>query len=368
MPTRHAVYGGSNASMWLNCPGGVALRTQVPKRPAGQAAIHGSAQHEIMEQLLLEPNNTPDMYGGAVILGVTIEQEHVNAVALALEEFLKIEETFPEDAIIYSEREVALSDEAFGTLDAAIIHGKRAAIIDFKFGQEEVEADSDQGKTYAVYCMESLPEFKDVEEIELYIIQPALDPAVDKLVVSREIIETFKTTLVTAIRVSKQPQAPYVEGEWCKYCDAKLVCPPKTQRLETLTAPNHILDLAELGAQLKKIKAWEKWADEAQERLQHEIENGAKGTGWKLVAKRAIRKWKSEPDTVAMFRKAKIPAAKYMVTELVSPAQAEKLVPKSLVTPLANPVSSGNTIAPADDRRPEVINTAAIAAVLKRIT
>jgi hypothetical protein len=369
MPTRHSVYGGSNASMWLNCPGGVALRTQVPRRPAGAAAMHGSAQHEIMEQLLLDPDLAPSSFLGSTVLGIKIEPHHITAVELALEEYARIEEDFPDDTLLYSEREVMLSDEAYGTMDAGMAapKRKRAAIIDFKFGQEEVGADTDQMMTYAVYARESIPEFAEAEVFELYIIQPALDPPIDKVVVPAAALDTFKVTIGTAIRVSKQPDAPYVEGSWCRYCNAKLVCPAKTKVIDTLSTSNDALDLVELGERLKKIKSLEKWAEEAHERLQHEIENGAKGTGWKLVAKRSVRKWVDEAAAVLAFKKAKIPANMYMVTELVSPSKAEKLIPKKTVNELATPVSSGNTIAPIDDKRPEVINVAAIAAVLKRI-
>jgi hypothetical protein len=365
--TRHSVYGGSNASMWLNCPGGVALRTQVPRHPAGLAAIHGSAQHEVMEQLLLDPDKMPEDFLASTVLGVKLEGHHIMAIKLALEEYQKIEETFPVLASLYSEREVGMTDEAYGSLDAALVGGKRAAIIDFKFGGQEVTADSDQGMVYACYARKSIPEFAKVEEIDLYIIQPAMDPPTDKRTVSAAVLDAFETTIGTAIRVSKQPGAPFVEGEWCQYCAAKLVCPSKTQRLDTLVAPNHTMNLDEIADRLLKIRGWKKWAEEAEERLQHEIENGVKVKGWKLVGKRAIRQWRDEAAAIAFFKSRKVPAAQYLVTKLLSPAQAEKVIPKTEVNKLANPVSSGNTIAPVADPRPEVVSPQMFANVLKKI-
>lgn len=355
--------------MWLNCAGGVALRTQVPRRPAGAAALHGSAQHEIMEQLLLDPDLAPAKFLGSTVLGVKIEAHHIAAVELALEEYAKIEECFPEDVMIFTEREVGLNDEAYGSMDAGLVSPsrKRAAIIDFKFGGEEVTADSDQGLVYAVYARRSMPEFAAVEVFELYIIQPAMDPATDKRIVPAAALDTFESTIGTAIRVSKQPNAPFVEGDWCKYCAAKLVCPLKTQRLDTLIAPNHVLSLDETAERLKRVQEWIKWAEEAKERLQLEIENGTPVKGWKLVAKRAIRKWKDEAKAIAYFKSRKIPASQYMVTELISPAKAEKVIPKKQVNELANPVSSGNTIAPVEDPRPEVVSPAMFDRVLKKI-
>ena len=128
-----------------------------------------------------------------------------------------------------------------------------------------------------------------------------------------------------------------------------------------------MLSLDETAERLKRVKEWMKWAEEAQERLQLEIENGTPVRGWKLVAKRAIRKWKDEAKTIAYFRSRKIPASQYMVTEIVSPKQAEKIIPRKQVNELASPVSSGNTIAPVDDPRPEVVSPAMFDRVLKKI-
>ena len=182
-----------------------------------------------MEQLLLDPDLAPASFLGSTVLGIKIEPRHVTAVELALEEYAKIEESFPEDTLIFTEREVAMTEEAYGSMDAGMVSParKRAAIIDFKFGGEEVSADSDQCLVYAVYARKSLPEFAKAEVFEIYIIQPAMDPVVDKKVVPASVLDTFETTIGTAIRVSKQPNAPFVEGEWCAWCDAKLVCPPR---------------------------------------------------------------------------------------------------------------------------------------------
>jgi hypothetical protein len=364
----HKVYGGSNSDRWSQCPGSPYLSTQVPPRPAGQAAIEGTAQHAVMEQLLNDGKLEPLHFLGSTILGVTLTQEHINAIDIALEAYMEIVDEFPEDAKLFAERGVDLTDEAGGTMDAGIVHGRRGAVIDFKFGQIEVEADGTQGLFYGVCARKTEPAFASIQQLDVYIIQPAYDPATVKISYPGEFLDTAERNFLNAIAVSKAPNPSFVEGEWCTWCPAKLVCPSKLQGLQTLTTANHILDLDELGGQVAKLQDWIKWAEEARERIQLELEHGRPNKYFKLVQKRAIRGWKSEANAIAQFRKAKIDDDVFMPRKMISPAAAEKgMLPKKVVADLAVAVSSGNTIAPHADKRPPVLPTAALAAAVNRV-
>lgn len=371
MPEKHVQYGGSNADIWSSCPGYAQLAVQVPKRPVGTAAIEGTAQHKVMELLLEDPDKHPKDFLGSTVLGVEIRQDHVDALQIALDAYVEIVESFPENATLLSEQFVGLTgagdEEVGGTMDAGAVHEHRAAIIDFKFGQIEVKADKKQNAFYAICARKSLPEFARVREVDSYIIQPAFDPAIDKVTYSSQLLDQMEQSFYAAIKISKTPNPDFLEGEWCTWCHAKLACPAKTQRLKTLVAPNHILDLADVAKNLEILRSWDKWREEAEERIQHELEHGTEVPGWKLVAKRAVRQWKDEAATTLRFRALRIPESKFMITKLVTPAAAEKLIPKSVVAELAQPVSSGNTIAPADDKRPAVLAPAAIGRALNRL-
>lgn len=372
MPEKHVLYGGSNAERWLPCAGYPNLSKLVPRRPVGRAAEEGTAQHKCMEMMLEDPELEPEKFLGSTVLGVQITQEHVEALKIAIEAYCEIVDSFPEDALIFSEKFVGLNgaddEEVGGTMDSGIVHGTRGAIIDFKFGQIEKAAAGEQNLSYSVWSRRSIAAFKDVETIESYIIQPAYDPAIDKIVHTAAILDRFEITMRAAISASKSPNPDYTEGSHCGWCEGKLACPPKLQRLATLTAPNHVLDLAEIGRLRLRLKEWEKWGEEADERIQHELEHGVAVPGWKLVAKRAIRQWIDESAAVLKFKNLKIPASAYMITKLISPAQAEKILPKVEVAKLASPVSSGNTIAPESDKRPAVLAPAALGQALRKLT
>ena len=92
--------------------------------------------------------------------------------------------------------------------------------------------------------------------------------------------------------------------------------------------------------------------------------------GYKLVAKRAIRQWVDESKAEAALLNAGLTPAQFFKQEIISPAQAEKLLKKSkqaLPDEIVVAVSSGSTLAPEDDPRPAVLNigTQLVAALSK---
>lgn len=374
--SKHVVYGGSTAEIWRHCPGWASIVRRVPAKPVGPAAHAGTAQHTIMERLLRNPDLEPKKFEGVAVPteggDVTIDYGHVASLEIALEEWSKIEETFRDEdgeVQIFSERFVAADEDQGGTVDGLIIQAPRAAFIDFKFGQYIVEASGWQNFWYMICARREMPSlFRGVQEWESWIIQPAYEPAFDRVVIPTSVLDRMEEEAMTAISASKAPNPHFVEGEWCDWCSAKLACPAKTQRLKTLTAPNDILDLSEVETQLMKLRSWDKWREDAEERLLHELEHGKQLLHFKLVAKRAIRKWRDEAAVIARLHEKGISKDKYMRIELHSPAQMEErhLLTKTETEKLADPVSSGNTIAPMADKRKAVMPTKALVEVLRR--
>lgn len=372
--TKHVLYGGSSAEIWSHCLGWARLVSQVPKRLVGMAAHEGTAQHACMERLLSDPELQPQAFIGNKVQTeggpVEITEAHVAAITVALQAWEDIADTFGDDAVVMSEKFVSTgNDDEGGSMDGSITDRKRAAIVDFKFGQVEVPATGAQNLWYAVCARKEFPDlFGHVTDWESYIIQPAYDPAIDVIKFPASVLDRFEQEAATAIKMSKAPNPPFTEGDWCGWCDAKLVCPAKTQRLKTLTAPNHILDLDELSRQWVFLKSWDKWRDEAEERLLHELEHGRQFMDVKLVNKRAIQQWVDEAATINAFKKRRVTSERYLVTKVISPAQAEeqRLLPKDEVKQLAVPVSSGRKVALMTDKAQAVMPTEALKMALKR--
>jgi hypothetical protein len=90
--------------------------------------------------------------------------------------------------------------------------------------------------------------------------------------------------------------------------------------------------------------------------------------GYKLVAKRGTRQWIDEDEAVAILGVAGIDP--YKEREVISPAQAEKLLKKSKLTlppELTVSLSSGTTLASEDDPRPAVLQLSGLTAALSKI-
>ena len=80
--------------------------------------------------------------------------------------------------------------------------------------------------------------------------------------------------------------------------------------------------------------------------------------GYKLVPKRATRKWANEAQAAQALLDMGLKESDIRKSELLSPAQAETVLKKSkqkLPDDLVVAVSSGNTIAPESDPRPAVV-------------
>jgi hypothetical protein len=370
----------------MNCAGSTSLLKQVPKRPAGLAAQEGTAQHSVMELILPQPKKKPvggkayatvakpsavllkptqplKKFIGAKIDGIVITKEHLESIEIAWAAYIEL--VTKHHGKMWSEILITLTPDAWGYADIVLYDERTQHLIalDWKFGFWEVEAkDNDQGMFYLAAARKTLQ--LKVKTAEIIIVQPAMDPAIDRATYTAQELDAFETSVYAALKASKAPMPVYTEGSWCTWCDAKLVCPPKTQRLATLTAPNHILDLDEVGQRLLTLKSWDKWRAEAEERIHHELEHGVAVNGWKLVNKRAIRQWNDEKKAVAALKKAKVDETDYLPRKLISPAQAEKFID---VDKLSDPVSSGTTIAPLNDKRHAVLPAAAIGQALKKL-
>jgi hypothetical protein len=211
-------------------------------------------------------------------------------------------------------------------------------------------------------------------KVVLHIVQPRCNhpdgpvrreelPALDML--------DFRADLISFAQATEAPDAPLSAGDHCRFCPGAAVCPElQAQANQAATiqfsAPSFntggikpydpealrkALDSREV------IKAWLKALDEF---AYAEAEAGRTPPGYKLVAKRAVRKWKSEGDVLETLQDLGIkPEVLFAPRELKSPAQLETVVDKKVLAPFIVAESSGHTLAPESDKRPAIKPSAA---------
>ena len=249
----------------------------------------------------------------------------------------------------------------FGSTDLIGRIGKRAIVLDWKFGDGvavEVE-ENPQLMFYAAAAMrteESKWAFAGVEEIEMVIVQP---PQVKRWVTTPARIAQFEKDLVKAVKLAQQPNAELKIGDHCRWCAAKPICPQMTGAVDrALKTSIDGLDAPTISAYLKNADMLEQWITDLRALALQMLDSGARLPDYKLVAKRAIRQWTDEDKAkVALFAYG-LTESEVMETSIISPAKAEKALKKrklALPDDLVVAISSGNTLASADDPRPEVM-------------
>jgi hypothetical protein len=121
-----------------------------------------------------------------------------------------------------------------------------------------------------------------------------------------------------------------------------------------------------LGKYLKNADLLEDWIKDLRGLALQLLEKNLPVPGYKLVPKQARRQWSNETQAAGALHDMGVPRVElYKPEELLSPAQAEKVLKKrkmALPDNLVVSVSSGTTMAPESDPRSAVVT---IGAVLK---
>ena len=361
--TKHSnVVGGSTAKRVIGCPGSVALCAKMPPKPSSKYADEGTLLHNVMD-LILTTNQTPESFAGMEYEGIKLTQELIDEkVYPALR---ALDDIDPNKEMEYAtETRVGFGDflpGVFGSTDLLGRIGKRAFILDWKFGSGvPVPADDNpQLMFYAAAAMRT-PEvqwvFDECDEIECIIVQP---PSVKRWVTTTKRIKAFEQELAMAVKISQMPDAPLNAGDHCRWCAAKPTCPKMTGLADrALHAQLDTLDVAQIAEYLKKADMLEQWITDVRGLAHQVLDAGKPVPGFKLVAKRAIRQWVDEKEATHWLDGKGLEPNQIYERKIISPAVAEKLLKKnkiSLSQDLVVAVSSGSTLVEESDPRPAVL-------------
>jgi hypothetical protein len=356
------IVGGSTAKRVINCPGSVALVQKMPPKPSNKYADEGTLLHNVMAELIMG-DEAPEHYIGSRYEDQVLTQDLIdNKIKPALDALDALD---PKRVMeIEAETRVGFGDllpGVFGSTDLIGRLGDRAVVLDWKFG-DGVMVDVEENPQLMFYAAAAMrtPEaqwaFDGVKEIECVIVQP---PEIRRWVTTPARIARFEQELVNAVKLAEKPDAKLAVGDHCRWCAAKPICPQMTGAVDrALKVKIDALPAPQISTYLKNADMLEEWIKDLRALALQMLESGAKLPEYKLVAKRAIRSWSDEEKAkVALFAYG-LTESEVMETSVVSPAKAEKALKKrkvSLPDDLVVAISSGNTLASADDPRPEVM-------------
>jgi len=355
MATKQLNIRPSGISRTITCPASVRLSAQVPYQESGEAAKIGTAIHALAEHCV-KTESEPMTFVGKVFEGITMTEENCDFALQHLNAIYDIYEELGEGTVSVEQFLPYQETPAYkcgGTADViGISKDKRKIIIaDLKTGRGYVDAESDQLKLYALAAMESGGLYQDIDTVELWIIQPHHGEVRKHTMTTQELVDWEHYILQPAIENALNPAFPPVPSDSaCQYCAAKTICPAQANMVEVVVAapPVEVLTEEQISVLLTKFDMVEDYIKAVRDHALKRMEKGAVIAGWQLTPKRALRSWTSEEEAMKHLMFLGLNIKEVTKTELITPAQAEKLLPKGLkesIEPLTSRISSGLTLA-----------------------
>jgi hypothetical protein len=184
-----------------------------------------------------------------------------------------------------------------------------------------------------------------------------------------ELVE-FGAELLAAARRTSEEDAPLVPGvTQCRFCPASGVCPAQRSQAQELAQiefavePNippapETMPIEMVVEMLPQLDVLEQWIKSMRGHVSARLEAGLEVPGWKLVARRANRKWTDESEVEQILKSKQYAIEEICKMELKSPAQIEKLLTKkefaSVLGQFVSKISSGHKMAPTSDPAPAI--------------
>ncbi len=365
----------------MACPGSIRMSEGAPAR-SSVYADEGTAAHQLAERCL----RMEGVYGRAAHAFIGETETVRNTAWEVTEDMAEAVQVFvdtvrggmqPGDTLLVEKRFdlSGVHPGMFGTNDACVISPARKTlyVFDYKHGKgHAVEAiGNPQLRYYGLGALLTTPEAEGISDIVLTIVQPRAPHRAGPI--RQETISVFDLlewtgALKAAAVATEAPDAPLRAGEWCTFCPAAGACPALRDRaLEaamadfagaTITVPADpgVLTVDQIADLLRHADLIDDWLAAVRAHALHLAESGAAVPGFKLVPKRAVRKWRDEDEVKRTLQRdfGLDDGACFAPPKLLSPAQIEKLLPKDkrgLLDALVVKESSGVNLVPDTDPR-----------------
>lgn len=394
---KHYKYGGSTASRTIYCPGWRALADTVPEPPTSVYADRGSMLHLCCEIMWRENLSFGELLErGVEFNGIKLTRELLETkVKPAIGYLVKLIRKYGLKHV-EPEEILEINELVGGTIDISSLTQYVYVFVDYKFGEGIMvyAEDNDQLLFYAWIKLENIEFVKPPDpdkKVVLAIIQPAdkREEPLDIWEVTVGDVERFGVKFLKAVEIAEASKAGenLNTGRHCQFCPAAAICPKKlaegtaalklldtsvlkkldTMDLNSLVVQN-VFNMMDLKTALGLASKLEPWIKQVRAFAISQLARGAEDLGYKMVQKRATRRW-IDIEKTKKYLKRKLKAANAVKKELISPARAEKEAKRLGVTlNLEDRIvaeSSGTTLVKDSDKRIAVLSQKVIAGTLK---
>jgi hypothetical protein len=366
------IVGGSTAKRVIMCPGSVKLVQKMPPQPSSKYAEQGTMLHDVISRILSDQD---------VVIGQYKHKDHVLTQELYDEKIAPalaaLDAVDPYGRMAYEvETRVgfgSLLPGVFGSTDLVGRIDSRAIVLDWKFG-DGVVVDAEENAQLMFYAAAAMRTdelkwaFDGVDEIECVIVQP---PAIRRWVTTVGRIKQFEHELMMAVKTALKDDAPLAQGDHCRWCAAKPICPQMTGAVDRAIKQQIVqMDVDTLSKHLHTADLLEGWIKDLRALAFQMLEKGVDVPGYKIVQKQARRKWTDESKAREALLDMGLKESDVVETSIMSPAQAEKALKKrfsELPEDLIKAESSGTTLAPVSDDRPAVQSFVGLSKALSKL-
>lgn len=399
----HAKLSPSGAHRWMACPASVVLEADYPDTSSSYAR-EGSAAHELAAMVLENEELSAQGYVGKLIefkdnndiVHWLVTQDMADHV----DDYVKLVRELAEGKTLLVERKVPIDHltgetGATGTSDVVIVDttGKNLTVVDLKYGMG-VRVDALENPQLQMYALGALEEYGllgDFETVSMYIHMPRLNFVSEYHVDTRDLLNFGRDVSAAAEQVRLAQSLDFSNGmedltmgfftageKQCRFCKAKATCPALLAEVtEIVGGAATAADFADfvpetidantgdnyLPMAMSKVDLVEAWCKAIRAETERRLFAGQKVDGFKLVeGKRGHRKWRSETEVEDLFKTFRMRQDEMYDLSLISPTKAEKVFkqnPKrwAKVTDLITQNEGKPSVAPATDKRPEMVVT-----------
>jgi hypothetical protein len=357
----HAHASPSSSEQWIPCPASV-TKARGRVRKATVYTREGSAAHQLAERMLAGKR----MKGVNSVLvdgeDVPVTEEMLDGVNtyVAYVQSLPGIKQYETKVIVESDDE-----ELWGTADTFAVDGSTVEIVDFKYGQGVwVNADTPQFRIYALGVLNLVGPF--VETVKLTVVQPRMDPLPRSATLTVEELARWGYDVLrpalARLKANDQTETP---GDHCRWCVRAGECQAladlamanaKVVFGDTPPEPSSMSD-REIGEILTHGEMILAWVNKLRAEASARIDNGGAVPGWKLVPKRAVRKWDDPEGAILAIKDKQVPLTDILRIETIG--TVEKVLKRykvdvKIINPYTIKQSSGTTLVSESDGRPAV--------------